>query len=54
MAENVRFRMAQKSGIPLHTLGARELRKEMKEKAEKEKAKRAAMSGKTKSGVALI
>ena len=46
MAEAVRVQMAAFSGLPLHTLGARELRKEMKEKAEAARAKAEAAKAK--------
>eukprot|EP00908_Phaeocystis_cordata_P011565 Transcript_22477.p3 GENE.Transcript_22477~~Transcript_22477.p3 ORF type:complete len:339 (+),score=159.92 Transcript_22477:2273-3289(+) len=42
MAEAVRVQMAAFSGLPLHTLGARELRKEMKEQAAEAKARKGA------------
>ena len=42
MAEAVRAEMSAASGLPMHTLGARELRKEMKAAAELKHAKKAA------------
>jgi len=46
MAEAVRVEMAQFSGLPLHQLGARELRKEMTEEAEQRAAAKAVKVGK--------
>ena len=45
MAEAVRVQMASFSGLPLHHLGARELRSEIKEEAEQREAARAAKGG---------
>ena len=45
MAESVRQKMGVASGLPLHNLGARELRKEMKAAADAEKAREAAAKG---------
>lgn len=46
MADKVRGQMAKESGFPLHHLGSRELRKEMKEAAAKaELAKKAKSKG---------
>ena len=45
MAESVRAAMGAASGMPLHNLGARELRKEMKVAADEAKAKAAAAKG---------
>lgn len=45
MAESVREGMGAASGMPLHHLGSRELRKEMKEEAEAAAAKAAAAKG---------
>lgn len=46
MAEAVRGQMAAFSGLPLHPLGARELRKEMQEEADQRDAAKAAKVGK--------
>ena len=45
MAEAVRVQMASFSGLPLHHLGARELRSEIKAEAEQREAARAAKGG---------
>ena len=54
LAEAVRVEMGAASGLPLHTLGARELRKEMKAAAEVAKAKAAAKAAAKEGATPLV